>query len=103
MAERKWRWRRLLLPRRLVTPRGFALLAAELAVLFLVCHAFGLRRYTCVLCGQSPTGDPADVVSSALGCLYILAYFLFVVGSPALALASLIFRGLASLARVRCK
>ena len=61
-------------------------------MLFLVCHAVGLRSYTCVLCGQAPSGDATDVLALGLGCLYVLAYFLFVVGSPTLALASVIFR-----------
>ena len=99
METSKLGWRTFLFPKRLVTPRGFAAVAATFAVLFLVCHALGLRSYTCVLCGQSPTGDAADVMACMLGAVYMLAWFLFVVGSPTLALASAIFRGLEWLPR----
>ena len=53
--SKKW-WSEILRPR-FFTPKGFRILAGAFAVVFLTCHAVGLRSYTCVLCGQSPTGD----------------------------------------------
>ena len=92
MTEQKRPWWVQILRPRFFTPKGFRVVAAALAVLFLVCHAVGLRSYTCVLCGQSPTGDPADALAYGLGALYILVYVAFVVATPILALASLILQ-----------
>ena len=94
---RSW-WDALLRPR-FFTPQGFQAVAAALTAAFLACHAVGLRAYTCVLCGTSPTGDVADRWACGLGFLYMVFYYAFVLGAPTLLLASLIFRGLRPLAR----
>jgi len=86
-------WRSILRPR-FFTPRGFRIVAATLLVAFLACHLAGLRSYTCVLCGQAPTGDPADPVAFSLGALYLILYAGFAIGAPILALASLLFQGI---------
>ena len=99
MAERRRAWWVGIFRPRFFTPRGFGVVAAAFVVAFLICHAAGLRSYTCALCGQSPTGDPADVAAYALGLLYIAFYAACVVAAPILAIASLIFRGLELAAR----
>jgi len=97
--SRRW-WSEILRPR-FFTPKGFRILAGAFAVVFLACHVVGLRSYTCVLCGQSPTGDSADVLAFGLGALYLMLYAAFVVATPILALASLVFGGIEAIARRR--
>ena len=99
-AQTRLWWDALLRPR-FFTPQGFRAVAAALTVAFLACHAAGLRAYTCVLCGTSPTGDVADRWACGLGFLYMVFYYAFVLGAPTLLLASLIFRGVQLLVRVR--
>ena len=88
---RTW-WQKALRPQ-LFSPLGFVMLAVGLALVFVACHLAGLRSYTCVLCGQSPSGNPADGPACSLGCLYVLAYFGAVVAAPILALAAVIHWG----------
>lgn len=97
--DRTW-WDALLRPR-FFSPHGFQILAAGLTLAFLACHAAGLRAYTCVLCGTSPTGDVADRWSCGLGSLYMVFYYAFVLGAPTLILASFILRGLERVAGCR--
>ena len=88
-VERKG-WR-VIFSARLFSPQGLLLRAALLVVFFLIVHILGLREYTTILCGTSPSGNHADVWSSLLGVLYIVFWFGLVLGAPILALASGIF------------
>jgi len=45
-----------------------------------MCEAVGLRAYTSVLSGTSPTGNPTDYLSLFAGCAYVILHFLFVLG-----------------------
>jgi len=101
MGEQQQAWWRGWLRPRFFSPRGFQALAAAFTVVFLACHVLGLRAYTCVLCGQAPTGDAAARWAFGLGCLYILFYYAFVLGAPTLLLASLLLGALERLARRR--
>ena len=68
----------------LVSPRGFLITAATLAVLFLVAHAAGLRGHASVICGQVPGGS----VAIALGTAYVLSYFAWVLVVPVLVIGA---------------
>lgn len=94
-TQQTW-WQKALRPR-LFSPLGFLMLAVGLALVFLGCQLVGLRSYTCVLCGQSPSGNPADGAAYSLGCLYILAYFGAVVAAPIFGLAASAYWGLGKL------
>ena len=72
----------------ILSPRGFLLCAAAFALAFLASHAAGLRDYTSVVCGQVPTGDPADLWSIHLGMAYVVFYCATVVLVPILVLAA---------------
>ena len=87
--NRKW-WR-IFFHARLLSPRGLLLRAAALTVLFLIVHAAGLREYTSVLSGTSPTGIRMDVWGGVLGVAYVALYFGFVLLVPVLALAAGVF------------
>ena len=52
---------------------------------------FGLREYTTILSGTSPTGDTADMWAVFMGMTYIVLYFAFVLGVPILIIASVVF------------
>ena len=74
-----------------ISPRGFLRRAVELLVIFLVCHAAGLREYTSIISVTSPSGGKADTLCAVLGCVYGVVYFLCVLVAPILVLASGIF------------
>jgi len=83
----------------LLSPRGLVVRAAVVALLFAVAHAAGLRAYTSILSGTSPTGNPADVGAALLGCVYVFLYFAFVLAVP----IALIAAGLMALALRRLR
>ncbi|MSR64808.1 MAG: hypothetical protein EXS18_03395 [Verrucomicrobiae bacterium] len=94
MSETRRVWYRSLIPVGLFTAKGLLLRAALIAIAFLVCHALGLREYTSIICGQSLTGNVADKLPTALGCIYLVLYFLFVLVVPIMVIAvGLIFVG----------
>ena len=90
-----------LLRARLFSPGGFLLRAAVLTALFLAAHLAGLREYTSIICGTSPTGRQADVAAVTLGAAYGVLYFLFVLAVPALVIGAAIFLALALAMRPR--
>jgi hypothetical protein len=71
-----------------LTPGGLALRGALLVMFFLALHLSGLRAYTTVLTGTSPTGEPLNNLSFALGGLYVLAWFGFTLAAPILLIAA---------------
>lgn len=75
-----------------LSPAGMLVWAAFFAVIYWICGALGLREYTCVLCGTSPSGNPADSYSIAMGVGYVILYFLFVLAAPILMIAAIILR-----------
>jgi hypothetical protein len=77
-------------PRRLVTPRGFVWAAAALCLLYAVCHVLGWREYTAFLSGSAPAAERANLCL-ALGIVYAVAYFGFVLLAPILLIAAGIF------------
>lgn len=76
------------------SPRGLLIDAALITVLFLAAHLAGLREYTTVFSGTSPTGDVRDVVALAFGIGYVVFYLGFVVFVPVLILGAGIFLAL---------
>ena len=71
------------------SPAGFLARAGIISIAFLFCHALGLRVYTSILSGTSPTGGAAvDWFGVVLAFTYMLLYFAFVLGVPILILAS---------------
>jgi len=79
------------------SPQGFLARAALIVFVFLLCHLVGLREHTSIICGTSPSGDTADRWSAALGVLYALFWFAFVLGVPILVLAAGVFAALLKL------
>lgn len=84
----------MVLGRPLLSPRGLLVRAVLIILVFLLCHAAGLREKTSILCGTSPTGDVDDMLSITLAALYMLAYFGALVVAPILLLASGVFTAL---------
>lgn len=87
----KSHWWSFLFHNRLLSPKGLVLRAAVLTGLFLAVHIAGLREYTVVLSGTSPTGIRADVWAGTLGLVYVFFYFAFVIGVPILLLGAAFF------------
>ena len=81
----------------LFSPKGFLVVAATLAALFVLAHAAGLRRHTSIVCGQAPTGDHADSLALWYGAAYVFLYLAFMVVVPVLLLAAAVFALLARL------
>jgi hypothetical protein len=78
------------------SPCGLLVRAGLLAGTFGVLHLLGLREYTSIICGTSPTGNVADG-SAVWGVLYAFFHFAFVLGVPILVLAAGILVGVLSL------
>ncbi len=74
------------------SPRGFFDRAVMLLLLFAVCHLAGLREYTCIISGTSPTGDPADTAASMLGIAYFATYSLALLVAPIFAIAAVLLK-----------
>ena len=70
------------------SPKGFLVRAAVIGVIYLALHAAGFREYTSIVCGSSPTGNPADTFSNVLGVAYLVFYFACVIGVPMLLIAA---------------
>ncbi len=85
----KTQWRRMLYPTRLFSPGGLIIRAAILTAVFLLLHASGLREYTCIFSGTSPTGGgPPDLFTATLGATYAVLYLLVVVVVPIMTMAA---------------
>ena len=69
----------------LVSPRGFLITAATLAVVFAVLHLVGAREHASVLCGQIPE---AIALAVPLGVAYVFFYVAFALVVPVLVLAA---------------
>ena len=92
MNSNKQPWLRAVFSPGLFSAKGLVIRASVIAAVFLVCHAAGLREYTTVLSGTSPTGNTADKLSLAFAVLYALSYFGLVLAVPILLLAAAILR-----------
>jgi hypothetical protein len=73
---------------RTCSPIGFLVWAGVFSLAYLISGILGLREYASILCGTSPSGDPADSFSIALGMVYVMLHFIFVIGVPILILGS---------------
>ena len=72
------------------SPKGFLVRAALIAAAFLALRAAGLREYTSILCGSSPTASSANMFPNIFAVAYLLFYFAFVIGVPILLIAAAI-------------
>jgi hypothetical protein len=96
--EKKTRWYKIF-SYPIFSPTGFCLRAGLIALIYGILHLAGLREYTVILSGNSPTDNPANTLASSLGCIYIFFYFAFTFLVPILLIAALIFTGLNFLLR----
>ncbi len=70
------------------SPQRFVLRAAIIAVGFALCHLLGWREHTTFLTGTSSAAGTGLNTSAALGTIYMVAYFGFVLLAPILLLAA---------------
>ena len=68
-------------PRRLIHPARLRLGGRGRLPAVCVCHVLGWREYTAFLSGSAPAGERADLCL-ALGIVYAVAYFGFVLVAP---------------------
>ena len=73
------------------SPRGFLVDAVLIALVFLACNLAGLKEYTSVICGTSPTGDINNPLVLGLGAFYLFIHFAFVLVAPILVIAAAVF------------
>ena len=78
---------------RFLSPRGFVARALLLAVVLAVCELAGWREHTTFISGTATSAGVGMNTVVALGLVYMLAYFGFVLGAPILLLAALILAG----------
>lgn len=74
------------------SPRWLLIRGILLLGLFLILELAGFRDYTCVICGTSPTGNPADQNSIILGMFFVILYFGATMAAPIFLLSSLFSR-----------
>jgi hypothetical protein len=85
-----------------LSPHGLLSCAAILTLTFMFMHLLGLREYTTIISGTSPTGDPQDWFAALIGVFYILFYLAFTMLVPLLLIAAgLLALGFALPARSR--
>ncbi|HPS02834.1 MAG TPA: hypothetical protein PLA90_14945 [Candidatus Sumerlaeota bacterium] len=70
------------------SPLGFLIRALAIASVCGLLNLWGLRDYTSVVCGTSPSGNLADKTSILLGMFYAVVYFASYVGAPLFLLAA---------------
>jgi hypothetical protein len=75
-------------PKEILTPKGFALRAVIISLVFLVCHIAGFRSLTSVLCGMKPVTGALGYFAALLGFVYVLMYLAFTVVAPVLLIAA---------------
>ncbi len=71
-----------------LSPHGLLSCAAVLVLLFAIMHLAGLREYTTIISGTSPTGDLRDQSALSMGVLYIILYMVATMIVPVLAIAA---------------
>ncbi len=77
-------------PRSLITPSGFLRVAALVAMVYLVCHWLGWREYASFLSGTGAKGEDGKL-PLVLGAVDVVAYLGFVLATPVLVWAAVIF------------
>jgi hypothetical protein len=70
------------------SPMFFIVRAAMLTVFYVVASVAGLREYATFLSGTSPNVNMSWQTASALGLVYILLYFAFILLVPILLIAA---------------
>lgn len=71
-----------------LTPGGFLVRAALIALFFAACHAAGWREHTTFLSGTAASAGGSANTSIILGVIYMAGYFGFVLLAPILTLAA---------------
>ncbi len=71
-----------------LTPDGFLVRAALVAVFFAVCHLAGWRENTTFLSGTPASADTGVNSSAVLGVIYMAGYFGFVLLTPIFVIAA---------------
>ena len=71
-----------------LTPGGFLVRAALVAVFFAACHFAGWREHTTFLSGTPASAGGSANTSVVLGVVYMAGYFGFVLLAPILVLAA---------------
>jgi hypothetical protein len=71
------------------SPKGLMVRALWIVVAFGVFTVLGVQEYTCVICGTSPSGNPADTAAILLGMGYCLLFFAFTMLAPSLFLGGI--------------
>jgi hypothetical protein len=94
-------WKKRIITPGFLTPKGFVLRAAILAVVFATCHFVGWREHTSFLSGTAASASDALHASAILGVIYIAVYFGFVLVAPILLLAAAILFGLERVTRAQ--
>jgi hypothetical protein len=77
-----------------LSPHGLVSRALLITVTFLILHLAGLRDYTTIISGTSPTGNLRDYCAVALGVLYAFMYVVVTMLAPVLIIAAVILAGL---------
>jgi hypothetical protein len=86
VIARAWNSWRALNRAETLSPKALLLWAARFAALILALHALGLREHTAVLSG-TVTGTSA-AASGFFGLMYLLSWFVAVLGVPPLLVAA---------------
>lgn len=76
---------------KLLFPMLLILLALVLALIFLACHALGLRQHTSSLFGMVSTPGVDDELLAGLGLVYVICHMIFFTLVPVLVLGAGLF------------
>lgn len=92
-------WLKKLFKIKTFSPSGFISWAVLILIFFLICHVSCWREHTTFISGTAAEANETAASSAALGMVYLVSYFAFVLVAPILVLASGIFAGLSALTR----
>ncbi len=65
-----------------LSPEWYISRAVIIIILYLFFHFLGLREYTSIICGTSPTDYMGRIFPVTMGVMYGMAYFAFVTLAP---------------------
>jgi hypothetical protein len=85
----------------LLSPTGLVGCAALVALAYAAAELAGLRAFTAILSGTSPTGGAADGWAALLGGAYVLLHFAFAIVAPIALIAAALMALATRLARSR--
>ena len=73
-----------------ISPQGFIVWGVTFVLIWAVTELFGMRSYATVISGNVPVSGLSEGRALLIGTMYVIVYFLAVLGSPILLIGAAI-------------